>query len=147
MIPNTYTISQLLALSSSPAPFSQPRQERIDAHIPFMTRKPKSSSPSSSTPSSSPASSSPVSEIPPLPTVMVPAPAQKSNPDAQKTRRRRPGRKNSGGRPRVAPALGTDVEERRRRYGTNWGWIAHVGSGGASEQENWRSHPAVVVVA
>ncbi|KAM5543510.1 hypothetical protein V8D89_002761 [Ganoderma adspersum] len=149
MIPNTYTISQLLALSFLPAPFSQLQREQIDAHIPLMTRKPKSSSPSSAAPFSSSTSSSPVSETAALPT--APAPAQKStaksNPDAQKTRRRRPGRKNSGGKPRIAPALGTDVEERRRRHGATWGWAAHAGDhGSAPEQESWRSH-AVAVVA
>ncbi|PIL23169.1 hypothetical protein GSI_14478 [Ganoderma sinense ZZ0214-1] len=141
MIPNTYTISQLLALSSSIAPLSPSNRAQIDAHIPLMTRRLKSSSPSSPAPSSSSVSSSPVSETAALPTAPAPASTPKPSADAQK-RRRRPGRKNSGGKPRVAPALGTDVEERRRRHGANWGWAVH-----APEQDSWRSSHAVAVVA
>ena len=77
----------------------------------------------------------------PLLPAPTPAPVAKSNPDAQKPRRRRPGRKNSSGKPRVAPAVGTDVENRRRRHvahGANWGWAAHAGS--TLEQDSWRAH-------
>ena len=51
-IPNTYTITELLALSSSPAHFTPAQRAQIDAHIPFMTRK------RSSKPSPSPSSAS-----------------------------------------------------------------------------------------
>ncbi|KAI1783299.1 hypothetical protein LXA43DRAFT_931471 [Ganoderma leucocontextum] len=147
MIPNTYTIPDLLALSSSPALLSPPQSGQIDAHIPLMSRKPSKSSSPSSAPSSS-AASSPSSTTAPLPKpAPVPVRAAKSNstPDAQKMRRRRPGRKNSGGKPRVAPAVGADIEERRRRHGANWGWNAHGGAN-APELESWRSH-AVAVAA
>ncbi|TBU40656.1 hypothetical protein BD309DRAFT_967008 [Dichomitus squalens] len=132
-IPNTYTLTELLALSSSPAPLTPSQRMQIDAHIPFMTRRP---SKAKAAPSGSSAPSSPPSTTAPLPTP-TPAPIAKSNADAQKTRRRRPGRKNSSGKPRVAPAVGADVENRRRRV-ANWGWAAHGGS--TLEQESWRAH-------
>ena len=61
-------------------------------------------------------------------------------------RRRRPSRKNSGGKPRLTPALGTDIEERRRRHGANWGWATHTPTGNVPEQESWRSHAVAVAV-
>ena len=72
---------------------------------------------------------------------------QNQNPDAQKIRRRRPGRKSSGGKPRLAP---TDVEDRRRRHGANWGWAAHAGAGvgnAPAQDRSWRSHAVAVTVA
>ncbi|RDX51737.1 hypothetical protein OH76DRAFT_1470826 [Lentinus brumalis] len=136
-IPRVYTLTELLALSSSPSVGLSPSQRaHVDAHIPFMTRK---SSSTKSSPSSSPTSN---------PTPLVkPLDSQKK---ADTQRRRRSGRKapNASLKSRV-PA---DVEGRRRRnaYGAGWGWPAAPLDGSRnvlgfeSRSESWRAERLVV---
>ncbi|KAI0754197.1 hypothetical protein C8Q80DRAFT_1265870 [Daedaleopsis nitida] len=150
-IPNVYSLTELLALSSSPlVGLSEHQLDAVRAHIPFMTRK--SSSPSASSkskPKSKPssASSSPTASPAPNPAPLeehspapAPAPVPVPAPVASEKQRRlrRTARRNAPSgkpRPRVSPAVSTDVESRRRRgaNGAGWGWAS-----APSDGANWR---------
>ncbi|KAI0353943.1 hypothetical protein OH77DRAFT_1406115 [Trametes cingulata] len=133
-----YSLTQLLALSSSPAVgLSPPQRAQVDSHIPLMFSRTSSSSRSTKTKTTDPGH----------------ADTQKKQPDAS-PRRRRTGRKPSATKSRVPVAVGTDVEGRRRRtaYGAGWGWSPAERAAGQRadfgrippQGQSWRAAPVAV---
>ncbi|KAI0760584.1 hypothetical protein C8Q74DRAFT_240534 [Fomes fomentarius] len=154
-IPGMYTLTELLALSSSPFvndALSPTQRAQVEAHVPLMTRKSSSAHSASPSPSAVPSSSSDPVSPPTTPSDLLgEAQGQKK---ADTHRRRRSGRKAPHAKARVPPTVATDVEGRRRRnaYGASWGWVSPSSTPTASavaseklERESWR--PRVVVAA
>ncbi|KAI9062116.1 hypothetical protein FKP32DRAFT_1555989, partial [Trametes sanguinea] len=145
MIPQThtltYSITDLLALSSSPAVGLSPSQRSlVDSHIPLMMSRvsPPRTKKAAQTTTTTPASPE----------------AQQQKKSESSPRRRRTGRKPSGAKARVPSAVGADVR-RRAAYGAGWGWSATDRVAGQRPEfgrvprqvETWRAAESLVVAA